>query len=305
MTTLEPEIIEKNELAIKRIQEIVGADYAVKPLDGGFSGAGKFTAESPSGSEKLFVKYSEVDNSLAPPRKYVDWLNQEIDVMASMGEQPFVPSVIKAYKGDEYSVLAINQLEWPNKQITWTMENVQKVLKVVRQLKDVRTSDKPAIPPPDAGEQNPWKDVFEQIKSSDPSPYASRAWLEQIRTRVLALDPTELLTPKDFVHGDLRSDNIRLGDGLPTVLVDWTFAGMGNHDLDIAYWLPSVKMEGGPEPWEIMPNRPDLAMMVVGYFFARAMLPEIPDAPMVRTIQRKQLIAALPWLAHELNVPLQ
>jgi len=40
-----------------------------------------------------------------------------------------------------------------------------------------------------------------------------------------------------------------------------------------------------------------------GFFAARAGLPEISDAPQVRTVQRQQLETALPWAARALDLP--
>ena len=49
--------------------------------------------------------------------------------------------------------------------------------------------------------------------------------------------------------------------------------------------------------------RPGLAAWVAGYFCARAGLPDIPDAPHVRPLQRSQARTALPWAARALGLP--
>jgi thiamine kinase-like enzyme len=102
-------------------------------------------------------------------------------------------------------------------------------------------------------------------------------------------------------HFDLRSDNICL-TGAGAKFVDWPSACLSNPELDLGAWLPSLCFEGGPRPEEVLPNAPQVAAWVSGYFAARAGLPLIPDAPFVRRVQREQLSTALPWVARALKL---
>ena len=47
----------------------------------------------------------------------------------------------------------------------------------------------------------------------------------------------------------------------------------------------------------------ELAAWVTGFFFARAALPPILDAPYVRPLQLAQSRTALPWAARQLGLP--
>jgi hypothetical protein len=73
--------------------------------------------------------------------------------------------------------------------------------------------------------------------------------------------------------------------------------------LDVVAWLPSLRLEGGPEPWELVPDSGGLAALVVGFFAGRAGLPAPPTAPDVRRFQFRQAQVALPWVARELDLP--
>jgi len=86
------------------------------------------------------------------------------------------------------------------------------------------------------------------------------------------------------------------------VLVDWNLACVGNGLFDVAFWLPSLRLEGGPEPWEVLPHAGALAAAVAGFFASRAGLPPPIGAPTVREFQRRQLEVALPWAARELGL---
>jgi hypothetical protein len=55
-------------------------------------------------------------------------------------------------------------------------------------------------------------------------------------------------------------------------------------------------------PESILPGNPEIAAWICGFFAARAGKPEIVDAPLVRSVQRRQLSAALPWAIRALQL---
>ncbi len=62
-------------------------------------------------------------------------------------------------------------------------------------------------------------------------------------------------------------------------------------------------MRAAPQPEELLPDAPEIAAWVSGYFASRAGLPDIPSAPRVRKVQREQLSTALPWAIRALGLP--
>ena len=86
------------------------------------------------------------------------------------------------------------------------------------------------------------------------------------------------------------------------IFVDWNLASLSNGRLDLGCWLPSLAYEGGPEPEQILPDAPEAAAWVAGFFAARAGLPPIVDAPRVRLVQQQQLSTALPWVVRALGL---
>ena len=104
-----------------------------------------------------------------------------------------------------------------------------------------------------------------------------------------------------FLHLDVRGDNLCFRAG-SVLIVDWNLACVGNPLLDVVAWLPSLRLEGGPEPWEVVPDSGGLAALVAGYFASRAGLPPPATAPRVRDFQRRQAEVALPWAARELGL---
>ena len=102
------------------------------------------------------------------------------------------------------------------------------------------------------------------------------------------------------MHCDVRSDNLCLRDGR-AILVDWNHTRVGNPALDLAFWLPSLALEGGPAPDGFGVD--EFAPVVAGFFAAHAGLPPPEGAPEVRGFQRAQLEVALPWACRALDLP--
>ena len=97
----------------------------------------------------------------------------------------------------------------------------------------------------------------------------------------------------------MRSDNLCTLHGR-AVLVDWNFVSFAAPDLDLAAWACSLALEGGPPPWQLLPDSPGFAAFVSGIFAAVAGLPPPETAPTVREFQARQLAVALDWLDREL-----
>jgi len=72
--------------------------------------------------------------------------------------------------------------------------------------------------------------------------------------------------------------------------------------LDLAFSLPSLADQGGPQPHDVLPDAPEYAALVSGFFAVRAGLPPPPTAPAVRDVQRRQLVVALGWARRELDL---
>lgn len=141
----------------------------------------------------------------------------------------------------------------------------------------------------------------------DPKPFlalglCSSEWLENALPVLLMAQDFAILSGPDLIHGDVRSDNVCfLQDRV--VFVDWNFARRGNAAFDRAALAPSLRLEGGPLPDELLPDEGPLAALITGFFAANAGLPVIADAPRVRAIQQRQLRIALAWAARSAGLP--
>ena len=99
---------------------------------------------------------------------------------------------------------------------------------------------------------------------------------------------------------DIRSDNLCLRDGR-AIIFDWSHGRVGNPEFDVAFWLPSLALEGGPEPDAFGVD--GFAVYVAGFFAGLAGLTPPEGAPAVRGFQCAQLEVALPWACRVLGLP--
>ncbi|HET8789220.1 MAG TPA: phosphotransferase, partial [Actinomycetes bacterium] len=109
-----------------------------------------------------------------------------------------------------------------------------------------------------------------------------------------------------LLHADLRADNLLL---TPTrvVAVDWPWACVGAAWVDLLLLLPSVAMQGGPDPEPTFTAHPVAAgadpsavtttlTAWAGFLIAGARLPPPPGLPTLRAFQHGQALVALDWL---------
>jgi Ser/Thr protein kinase RdoA (MazF antagonist) len=142
----------------------------------------------------------------------------------------------------------------------------------------------------------------------DPEPFlatglCTRDWLAECLPVLRDAAERARFEGRDLLHLDVRSDNIALRDGR-AVLVDWNWACAGNALLDVVAWAPSLHVEGGPRPEEVVAGEgvAELAAALAGFWAARVGLPPPATAPRVRRVQREQLSVALPWACRELGI---
>ncbi|MBK8904702.1 MAG: phosphotransferase [Anaerolineaceae bacterium] len=227
-------------------------------------------------------------------------LRQEQTVYQMLA-RPFMPRLLgwEDHPGNPILLLEdLSQAFWPP---PWHQKRIERVLDVTEQ---VWASSLPGVPL--MAEMPRIWDGWQQV-AEDPVPFlslglASEKWLKQGLDTLLAIKVREVVDGRSLLHFDLRSDNICFVQDR-TLIVDWNLVCLGNPQVDLGFWLPSLQAEGGPPPEKLLPNAGEIAGLVSGFFAARAGLPTIPEAPRVRHIQRVQLKTALPWAVRALNLP--
>jgi hypothetical protein len=279
-----------------RLERVLGQRIvSVTQRAGGYSLALRLRLDLASG-RSVFTKVATTEHTAR-------WLRREVIVYEHLRTQPFLAEFLGWGDDLDTPFLLLEDLSEAHWPPPWTQSRVESVLESLGQ---VRLAPIPPDTPTLKSEQATlvrWAEI-----AADPAPFlslglCSAAWLAKALPEFLEVEKELLLGGDDFLHLDVRSDNLCfIGDR--AVIVDWNWSCTGNGDADIACWLPSLHSEGGPAPEAILPNiAPSWPVALAGFFGAQAGLPPPEGAPTVRVVQRSQLRAALPWAARALSLP--
>jgi hypothetical protein len=284
-----------DELSQQRVAQLAGKPpTSWRRIARGYTPAERWQVTFADGS-RAFAKFGSTPAT-------AQWLRAERAVYGKLSAR-FMPTVLGYAEHAERPLLLLEDLSdawWPP---PWRPGDVERLLETMREVAATPVA-RGALPELESerGRFAGWLNV-----ERDPAAFlslglCSQGWLESALPSLLLAQDLALLAGTELVHGDLRSDNLCLADGR-VVLVDWNGARRGNSAHDLAALAPSLRLEGGPLPDELVPSEGALGALICGFFAANAGLRPIPDAPMVRKIQLRQLRIALPWAARALGLP--
>jgi hypothetical protein len=268
---------------------------SLEPVRGrGYTAARRYRATLDDG-RAVFAK-------LAVDELTAGWLREEYLVYSHVSG-PFIPPLLGWDDDGAAPLLVLPDLGDSLDAPPWDDARIAAVLASLDEI-----SAAPAPPRLESAERFHLGDRWESV-AQDPEPFlslglCSREWLD---ANFGALDEAARAAPFDgdrLVHLDVRSDNIAFVEGR-AVLVDWNWASVGNPELDLAAWAPSVAAEGGPAPEELAPGADaGFAAALAGLWGAAAGRPPPPTAdPTLRGAQLAQLRVALPWACRALGLP--
>jgi len=279
--------------AVARAERILGteAENWARVVSRGYSINEHWTAGFADGS-RAFLKLASVDPS-------PQWVRDERHVFECV-DGAFMPLFLGFEDGDQPLLILEDMLpdaRWPP---PWHPGDIDSVLAALREV--AAAPLKGELPRLAASGTPGWHDV-----ARDPGPFlgldvVSAEWIERSLPALLEASDSTPLAGESLVHGDVRSDNLCLRSG-HAVLLDWNHARIGNPAFDVAFWLPSLVLEGGPAPETFGVD--EFAVFVAGFFAAHAGLPAPTGAPRVRSFQRAQLEVALPWACRVLGLPVE
>jgi hypothetical protein len=230
-----------------------------------------------------------------------EFIRDEQRVFAALSGA-FMPGLL-AMDDEEPPLLVLEDLRGAHWPPPWE----EGMIDAVREALDaVAATSPPDVVPPIEIHRDRLVTGWAEIEA-DPEPFlalgaCSPEWLDRALPLLRRASETAPIDGDSLLHLDVRSDNLCIADR-GAVLVDWNHACVGNAELDLAAWLPSLRLEGGPEPHTILPGAAGLAALLAGFFGCRAGLPAPPTAPQVRPFQLAQLEVSLPWAARELGLP--
>lgn len=235
-------------------------------------------------------------------------LRREAKVSAVLPEAAPAPKLLHVIDDGHWVVTVYEYVEGTLPSLPWSQSELAEVLEATFALAYIPAPTAlPSVVERYGAMLTGWRTL-----AGEPGLDGLDPWARRHLDRLAELEPgwEEVVSGAELVHGDVRSDNVLLGPG-PTTFVDWSSACLGRTYFDVVSMLPSVALEGGGEPEEVLDRHgagrvdPDAVTAVViadaGYFMQRARLPDPPGLPTVRAFQRAQGEVALRWLRHRLG----
>lgn len=210
---------------------------------------------------------------------------------------------------DGWVVLALEDIDGRQPALPWRADDLDRVLDAMAQMAASLTpSPLPRVLVGDAEEL--WDPVGEGWASiADDVPVGLDDWSRRHLDGLIGLEGAAAASSRGdtLVHLDIRADNLLLTDDGVRV-VDWPHARIGQAWVDLVWFAPSVAMQGGPPPADLLdryapardadPEAIDAAIAAVaGYFTIDALRPPPPGLPTLRAFQAAQAVEARRWLA--------
>jgi len=229
-------------------------------------------------------------------------------VSAALPPSARVPRFLASHDDGDWVALAFEAVPGRPPRHPWESAELTMVTEALSSLhRDLTPSPLPSLTPLPEYVRNMfggWAD----LATMDALPAGLDQWACDHLERLAELEspwPAACEGPT-LLHGDVRADNVLLAEG-NVVFVDWPHAAVGTPVFDVIAWAPSVVLEGGPPPEELLARHvapltvdPDvitvLLAAVAGFFVERSLRPPPAGLPTIRPFQAAQGEVALAWL---------
>ena len=286
------------------VEEWLGAPVvSVRSQPGGFSPGVAARAQAANG-RRVFIKATSPAQNPDSPMIY----RQEARIAATLPASAPVPRFLWSIDegADGWVVLAFEDIDGRNPALPWRAEELERVLGALTSLAAALTPS--PIQAPAAGEKFARSFQCWQRLVAAPPPHLD-AWSTRHIERLAALEMEAVaaVAGATLLHFDTRADNLILTPSRVYV-VDWPHACVGAAWVELIGFAPSVAMQGGPQPEELLASYPAarsapaaaitaVVAAIAGYFTWSALQPPPPGIPTVRAFQASQGVVARAWLA--------
>lgn len=262
---------------------------------------------------KAFVKAASAGANPDSPGMY----RAEGELSCRLPPEAHAPKLLWSYDRGAWVALAFEHVVGQAPQLPWTQADLARVLGALSDLADL------AVPagfaPETAARFGPvfgcWRRAVEAGDDAVRALARVDPWAARHLPRLAELEVgwAPASGGAALVHGDIRADNLLLTGSGP-VFVDWAHASVGARWLDLLFMLPSVAMQGGPEPSEVFASHPlgvgappegvtAVLCALTGFFLWSSLQPAPPGLPTLRPFQLGQGRAAAAWLQRRTGWP--
>ncbi|HYI14765.1 MAG TPA: aminoglycoside phosphotransferase family protein [Thermomicrobiales bacterium] len=257
--------------------------------------------------QRVFVKAVSSEPNPESP----EFHRREARIVPALPLDAPVPRLLWSHdEGDGgWVVLMFEDVEGREPLIPWRTDELDRVVDAIVGLSDALTPS--PLDEAFAGTTENWG-IF-RIGWWQRIEYDRPAGLDDWSLRNLAsliafeAEASQAVAGNTLLHLDLRADNLLVTDER-VLVVDWPHARIGAPWLDIAFFIPSLRMQGGPPPEEVFARHPaaraadpdavNAAIAAIAGFFTRQSLqPPPPGLPTLRAFQAAQGVVSRRWLA--------
>jgi hypothetical protein len=279
-----------------------GPPEVVRDLAGGFSPGATSVLEWPG--RAVFVKAVGAALNAESPGFH----RREAVVSASPPPGPEFPRLLDVYDDGDWVALAFDAIDGRPPHHPWDARELRAAVRALDALHVALTPNPVAGATPAADRLQPLFGGWAELAATSGSPAALDEWSGRNLERLAELESgwREAVQGSTLLHCDVRSDNLLVTRN-GVVFVDWPHACVGAPVFDLVAWAPSVVLEGGPAPEDLLAlsesgsalDRDALAILVAafgGFLVGHSLRPSPPGLPTLRTFQAAQGSVALSWL---------
>ncbi len=283
-------------------------------LSGGFSPGAVAELRSADG-RAAFVKAVSTDQNPDSP----SIARRERRVASALPEGFPAPRLLHGLDDGHWVALVYEHIDADNPIVPWRPDQLDDVVASIAGLAQW-VSPSPvdglaSLTDTMAEEFSGWRRLAAGGPSSSPDgPDLAEDWIQPNLDRLAEVEAgwDQAAAGTSLVHLDLRSDNLLIDGEGKVWFVDWAHGSIGAAWVDLVFLLPSVAMEGGPDPERAWTRSPFAAIdaeavtavvaAVAGFFTYQARLPPPPGLPTLRAFQEAQGVWARRWLRTRLGL---
>ena len=260
-----------------------------------------------AGGRRAFVKAVGPEPNPDSPGAH----RSEARMMAALPRSAPAPRLLWSLDRHGWVALAFEDVDGAHPAQPWRPDQLRRVLEMVAAMAAALTPAPPGIPLIVDRVRDSfvgWRRLAAANAAGDDDLAGLDPWAARPLQRLADLEagwPAATEGPT-LLHSDLRADNLLL---TPTrvVAVDWPWACVGAAWVDLLLLLPSVAMQGGPDPEPTFATHPvaagaDPAAVTTalgawaGFLIDGSRQPPPPGLPTLRAFQLGQGLVALDWL---------
>jgi aminoglycoside phosphotransferase (APT) family kinase protein len=245
-----------------------------------------------------------------PNRDSPRFHRREIRIAGALPEGAPVPRLLWSLdEGDDgWVVLVYEDVEGQHPALPWQPDELDRVLAALQALSESLTPS--PVPEAVADSVVSWLNRFGRGWNrllEDPLPGLDEWTLRHIVDLAKLEGQAPTAAKGDtLLHFDTRADNVLLTPD-HVYFVDWPHARLGQPWVDLVLFAPSVAMQGGPMPEELLARSPAartadpdavsaMIAAMAGFFTNQSLQPPPPGIPSVRQFQATQGVIARRWL---------